>query len=263
MKILLVEDDVPTAEIIQRFLRQEDLFCDCIMTGEEAFQVGKLYDYAVIILDLHLPDMNGHELLQKLRDAAISSPILILSGNKSIQDKVKALGFGADDYMTKPFEVEELIVRIKALARRAEGHASAIIRVGEIQLNLDTQHIEVAGRPLQLTGKEYQILEFLLVRKGATVTKNNFLNRLYSGMDEPEEKIIDVFMCKIRRKLEDILGPTGRDYIETIWGRGYVLREPNKNVPTASTIMPDAPTASNVIPVRSGNPSIALFPNKA
>jgi two-component system cell cycle response regulator CtrA len=252
MKILLVEDDVTTAEIIQRFLRDENLFCDCIMTGEEAFQVGKIYDYDVIILDLHLPDMNGHELLQRLRDSAVSSPILVLSGFQSIQDKVKALGFGADDYMTKPFASEELIVRLKALARRAEGHSSAIIRVGEIQLNLDTQHIEVAGRPLQLTGKEYQILEFLLVRKGATVTKNNFLNRLYSGMDEPEEKIIDVFMCKIRRKLEDILGPSGRDYIETIWGRGYVLREPNKN-----QHMPN-----NVIPVRSGNAAIAVLPSK-
>ena len=131
--------------------------------------------------------------------------------------------------MTKPFVSEELIVRIKALARRAEGHSSAVIRVGDIQLNLDTQNIEVQGIPLELTGKEYQILEFLLVRRGATVTKNNFLNRLYSGMDEPEEKIIDVFMCKIRKKLQEILGPQGREYIETIWGRGYVLREPSKS----------------------------------
>ena len=199
--------------------------------------------------------MNGHELLQKLRDSAISSPILVLSGFQSIQDKVKALGFGADDYMTKPFASEELIVRIKALARRAEGHSSAIIRVGEIQLNLDTQHIEVAGRPLQLTGKEYQILEFLLVRKGATVTKNNFLNRLYSGMDEPEEKIIDVFMCKIRRKLQDILGPVGREYIETIWGRGYVLREPNKQNQSPSNVISVHPSITSISPFSKNIPN--------
>lgn len=255
MKILLVEDDQVTGELITRFLRDENLFCDCITTGEEAFQIGKIYDYDVIVLDIGLPDMNGHELLQKLRDSAISSPILVLSGFQSIQDKVKALGFGADDYMTKPFASEELIVRIKALARRAEGHSSAIIRVGEIQLNLDTQHIEVAGRPLQLTGKEYQILEFLLVRKGATVTKNNFLNRLYSGMDEPEEKIIDVFMCKIRRKLQDILGPVGREYIETIWGRGYVLREPNKQNQAPSNVISVHPSIASISPFSKNIPN--------
>lgn len=229
MRVLLVEDDPSTGEVIQRFLRDENLFCDFMTTGEEAFQISKIYDYDVIVLDIGLPDINGHELLQRFRDSAIKAPILILSGFQSTQDKVRALGFGADDYMTKPFVSEELVVRIKALARRAEGHSSAVIRVGEIELNLDTQTIEVRDVPLELTGKEYQILEFLLVRRGATVTKNNFLNRLYSGMDEPEEKIIDVFMCKIRKKLQDILGPSGREYIETIWGRGYVLREPSRS----------------------------------
>jgi two-component system cell cycle response regulator CtrA len=250
MRILLVEDDPVTGDVIQRFLKEENLFCDCITTGEEAFQIGKIYDYDVIVLDIGLPDINGHDLLQKLRQSAINAPILVLSGYQSVQDKVKALGIGADDYMTKPFSSEELIVRIRALARRAEGHSSALIRVGEIQLNLDTQHIEVAGQQLKLTGKEYQILEFLLVRKGATVTKDNFLNRLYSGMDEPEEKIIDVFMCKIRRKLEDILGPVGRDYIETIWGRGYVLREPPK------------PNVAQNLSVASATNNVAVFPTK-
>jgi two-component system cell cycle response regulator CtrA len=245
MRILLVEDDQNTGEIIQRFLRDENLFCDFMTTGEEAFQISKIYDYDVIVLDIGLPDINGHELLQKFRESSIKAPILILSGFQSIHDKVRAIGFGADDYMTKPFASEELVVRIKALARRAEGHSSALIRVGEIELNLDTQTIEVRDIPLELTGKEYQILEFLLVRRGATVTKNNFLNRLYSGMDEPEEKIIDVFMCKIRKKLQDILGPTGREYIETIWGRGYVLREPSKG-----NAAPSGP--NNVISVHKG-----------
>ncbi len=227
MRVLLAEDDLDMAKTVQAILCSENIICDISESGEEAWQIGQVYDYDVIILDLNLPDINGHELLHKFRDSSIKSPVLILSGIQEVQEKVKALGFGADDYMTKPFAKEELIVRLKALARRAEGHASSVISVGDIQLNLDNQRVEVKGIPLELTGKEYQILEFLFVRKGATVTKNNFLNRLYNGMDEPEEKIIDVFMCKIRKKLQEILGEVGREYIETIWGRGYVLREPS------------------------------------
>lgn len=234
MKILLVEDDSNTAKTIQAVLCAENIVCDLSESGEEAFQIGKIYDYDVIILDLNLPDINGHDLLQRFRDSLINAPVLILSGLQSIQEKVRALGFGADDYMTKPFNTDELVVRLKALARRAEGHPSSIIRVGELQLNLDNQSIEARGHPLELTGKEYQILAFLILRKGATVTKGNFLNRLYTGLDEPEEKIIDVFMCKIRKKLVEMLGEEGKNYIETIWGRGYVLRDPTKTTPAAS-----------------------------
>lgn len=226
MKILLIEDDIVTTELIKKVLGDERLFCDVATNGEEALQISKIYQYDAVILDLGLPDMNGYELLQKFRENSIHTPILVLSGYQSIQDKVKALGYGADDYMVKPFVSEELIVRLKALIRRSEGHASAIVRVGELELNLDAQCILARGVPLELTGKEYQILEFLLMRKNSTVTKANFLNHLYSGMDEPEEKIIDVFMCKIRRKLQDALGSEGKQYIETVWGRGYVIRDP-------------------------------------
>ena len=226
MKILLIEDDKTTAELIQKILRDENLFCDVVNNAEEALQIVKVYQYDSIVLDIGLPDINGYELLQKFRDSSIRTPILVLSGYQTIQDKVRALGFGADDYVTKPFVAEELIVRLKALIRRSEGHASAIVKVGELELNLDAQCILARGMPLELTGKEYQILEFLLLRKNSTVTKANFLNHLYSGMDEPEEKIIDVFMCKIRRKLQDSLGTEGKQYIETVWGRGYVIRDP-------------------------------------
>jgi two-component system, cell cycle response regulator CtrA len=226
MKILLIEDDSATAKTIQAVLCAENIVCDISESGHEAFEIGSIYNYDVIVLDLSLPDINGHDLLHKFREASIHTPILILSGMQAVQEKVKALGFGADDYMTKPFNIDELIVRLRALSRRAEGHPSSMIQVGDICLNLDTQTIKVKGLRLDLTGKEYQILEFLMIRKGATVTKNNFLNRLYSGLDEPEEKIIDVFMCKIRRKLESVLGEEGKHYIETIWGRGYILRDP-------------------------------------
>lgn len=247
MKVLLIEDDPNTSRLIQRFLSDEDFSCDCVTTGEEALQISRVYDYDVIVLDIKLPDVNGHDLLRRLRDSAIKAPILVLSGFQSVRDKVKALGFGADDYMTKPFVSDELIVRLKALQRRSRGHSSSVIKVGAIELDMDTKTITVNGTPMELTGKEYQILEFLLMRKGATVTKGNFLNHLYNGMDEPEQKIIDVFMCKVRGKLEKMIGPVGRQYIETIWGRGYVLREPVSSKTANMDITHDP--SSNIISV--------------
>ncbi len=127
--------------------------------------------------------------------------------------------------MTKPFDKAELIARIQAIVRRAKGHSEAIIRTGMLAVNLDSHSVEINDKPLHLTGKEYGILELLSLRKGTTLTKEMFLNHLYGGMDEPELKIIDVFICKLRKKLSTATG--GDNYIETVWGRGYVLRDPD------------------------------------
>ena len=154
-----------------------------------------------------------------------STPILILSGLSGLDDKIKGLGVGADDYLTKPFDKRELIARIQAVVRRSKGHSDSIIETGKLKVNLDTRTVEVAGQPLHLTGKEYGILELLSLRKGTTLTKEMFLNHLYGGMDEPELKIIDVFVCKLRKKLASA-ATGGENYIETVWGRGYVLRDP-------------------------------------
>jgi two-component system, cell cycle response regulator CtrA len=191
--------------------------------GEEGIDLAKLYDYDLILLDLNLPDMNGHDVLRQLRLARIDTPILILSGEDGTESKIKGFGFGADDYLTKPFHREELVARIHAIIRRSKGHAQSIIRTGRISVNLDAKTVEVGGTPVHLTGKEYQMLELLSLRKGTTLTKEMFLNHLYGGMDEPELKIIDVFICKLRKKLSQATG--GENYIETVWGRGYVLRE--------------------------------------
>ncbi|SMY07477.1 Cell cycle response regulator CtrA [Flavimaricola marinus] len=191
--------------------------------GEEGIDLAKLYDYDLILLDLYLPDMNGHDVLRQLRLARIDTPILILSGEDGTESKIKGFGFGADDYLTKPFHREELVARIHAIIRRSKGHAQSIIRTGRISVNLDAKTVEVGGSPVHLTGKEYQMLELLSLRKGTTLTKEMFLNHLYGGMDEPELKIIDVFICKLRKKLSQATG--GENYIETVWGRGYVLRE--------------------------------------
>ena len=168
--------------------------------------------------------MSGYEVLKTLRVSKVQTPILILSGLAGIEDKVRGLGFGADDYMTKPFHKDELVARIHAIVRRSKGHAQSVIETGELKVNLDTKTVEVNNQRVHLTSKEYQMLELLSLRKGTTLTKEMFLNHLYGGMDEPELKIIDVFICKLRKKLQAATG--GQHYIETVWGRGYVLRDP-------------------------------------
>ncbi|RYE56263.1 MAG: response regulator transcription factor, partial [Hyphomicrobiales bacterium] len=141
---------------------------------------------------------------------------------------VRSFGFGADDYVTKPFHREELVARIHAVVRRSKGHSQSVIRTGKLAVNLDAKTVEVDGARVHLTGKEYAMLELLSLRKGTTLTKEMFLNHLYGGMDEPELKIIDVFICKLRKKLS--MATEGENYIETVWGRGYVLREPEGGI---------------------------------
>jgi two-component system cell cycle response regulator CtrA len=224
MRILLVEDDPTTSRSIELMLTHANLNVYCTDLGEEGVDLAKLYDYDLILLDLNLPDMNGHEVLRQLRLARVETPILILSGTDDTDSKIKGFGFGADDYMTKPFHREELVARIHAIIRRSKGHAQSIIRTGTINVNLDAKTVDVEGKAVHLTGKEYQMLELLSLRKGTTLTKEMFLNHLYGGMDEPELKIIDVFICKLRKKLAEATG--GHNHIETVWGRGYVLRDP-------------------------------------
>jgi len=228
MRVLLVEDDSNTAQSIEMMLKSENFIVDTTDLGEDGLEIGKLYDYDIILLDLMLPDIDGYEVLRRLRAARINTPILILSGLAELDNKIKGLGFGADDYLTKPFERRELVARIQAIVRRSKGHSESIIRTGKLAVNLDARTVEVGGQPLHLTGKEYGILELLSLRKGTTLTKEMFLNHLYGGMDEPELKIIDVFVCKLRKKLGNATG--GDNYIETVWGRGYVLRDPTETV---------------------------------
>jgi len=225
MRVLLIEDDSATAQSIELMLKSESFNVYTTDLGEEGIDLGKIYDYDIILLDLNLPDMSGYEVLRKLRVSKVKSPVLILSGLAGIEDKIKGLGFGADDYMTKPFHKDELVARIHAIVRRSKGHAQSVVQTGDLVVNLDTKTVEINGQSAHLTSKEYQMLELLSLRKGTTVSKEMFLNNLYSGMDEPEIKIIDVFICKLRKKLAH--ASSGKDYIETVWGRGYVLREPS------------------------------------
>ena len=226
MRVLLIEDDSSIAQSIELMLKSESFNVYTTDLGEEGVDLGRLYDYDIILLDLNLPDMSGFEVLRSLRVSKVKTPILILSGVASIEHKVKGLGYGADDYMTKPFHKTELIARVHAIVRRSRGHAQSIVQTGDLTVNVDAKTVHIKQVRVNLTGKEYQMLELLSLRRGTTITKEMFLSQLYGGMDEPEIKIIDVFMCKIRKKLAVASG--GKDYIETVWGRGYLLREPQE-----------------------------------
>ncbi len=229
MRALVIEDDPVSARLIEHALKGENMVCEPANSGEDGIELAKLYDFDIVILDLRLPDIDGYEVVRRLRAARVQTPVLILSGRTDPTDKVRGLVGGADDYLTKPFNKAELIARIQAIVRRSKGHAESIIRTGKLTVNLDARAVDVEGRRLHVTGKEYSILELLSLRKGTTLTKEMFLDHLYGGMDEPELKIIDVFICKLRKKLAEATG--GEHYIETVWGRGYVLKDPESAAP--------------------------------
>ncbi|MGD9508917.1 MAG: response regulator transcription factor CtrA [Geminicoccaceae bacterium] len=224
MRALVIEDDPVSARLIEQAIRSENMVSEPAGCGEDGIELAKLYDFDIIVLDLRLPDIDGYEVVRRLRAAKVQTPILILSGRSDPTDKVRGLMGGADDYLTKPFNKAELVARIQAIVRRSKGHAESVIRTGKLLLNMDARSVEADGRRLHVTGKEYSILELLSLRKGTTLTKEMFLDHLYGGMDEPEVKIIDVFICKLRKKLAEATG--GEHYIETVWGRGYVLKDP-------------------------------------
>jgi len=225
MRVLLIKDDSATTQSIELMLKSESINVYTTHLGKEGLDLGKLCDYDIILLDLNPPDMSGLEVLRSLRVSKVKTPILIFFGLADIEDRIKGLGFGPGDYMIKPFHKDELIARMHAIVRRSKGHARSVINIGDLTINFERKTVEVAGSRVHLTEKEYEVLELLFLRKGTTLTKEMFLNHLYGGLDEPNLKIIDVFICKLRKKLAN--ASNGKNYIETVWGRGYMLREPS------------------------------------
>jgi two-component system cell cycle response regulator CtrA len=231
MRVLLVEEDLISARAITLMLKGAGAVVDQTDSGEDALELLRHYEYDIVLLDLALPDIEGFEVVRRMRLSRNDTPVMILSGITLPQARVKALGLGADDFITKPYDKAELLARMQAIVRRSKGFSQPTVRLGRLELNLDTREVMVNGRDVHLTGKEYSILELLVLRKGMVLTKEAFLNHLYGGMDEPEVKIIDVFVCKLRKKL----ARAGADgIVGTIWGRGYMIRE----APMAETFTP-------------------------
>lgn len=221
MRILQIEDDAVTAMSVEMMLRAEGFTVFTTDLGEEGADLAKREDYDAITLDLTLPDMGGLEVLRMLRAAKVATPVMVVTGQTDVALKVKAFAAGADDFLPKPFHKDEMVARLRALVRRSAGALSEVIAAGPIELDLGGRVVRVNGEPVHLTGREYQMLELLMLRKGVALSKDAFLNHLYGGLDEPDLKIIDVFICKIRKKLAARGGDAVGRQIETVWGRGY------------------------------------------
>src|SRR5271166_1066026 len=251
MRVLLIGQDVATAARVKMMLIRENFSCDSTDLDDDGLEISRLRGYDVILFDLSGPKINGYAVLRRLRKAYVRAPVLIFSGVAEIDHRIKSLGFGDDDLLTNLCDHRELIARIQAIASRSKGQCDTTIRTGKLVVNLDTRVVSVDERPVHLTGKEYGILELLSLHKGTTMTKEMFLNHLYGGINEPELKIIDVFVCKLRKKLAQATG--GNHYIETVWGRGHMLRDPE---PSTEVRTGDSATATTVPP----SPQRAMAP---
>jgi two-component system cell cycle response regulator CtrA len=224
MRILLIEDDALVATSVELMLTTQGYKAEIADRGEDGIDLARNYDFDAIVLDLGLPDISGMRVLKAIRAAMVKTPVLVLSGDANVTTRIEALSQGADDFVTKPFHKGELLARLRAVVRRSCDVTQSMLKIGDIVVNLDARTASVGNSVLKLTSKEYQMLEVLSLRRGATLSKDTLLNHLYGGMDEPDQKIIDVFICKLRKKLST--ATNGAEYIKTVWGRGYQLIDP-------------------------------------
>ena len=216
MRVLLIEDDHATAQSIELMLKSEGFNVYTTDLGEEGIDLGKIYDYDLILLDLNLPDMSGLEVLRQLRNGKVNTPVMILSGSHEIETKVKTFGGGADDYLTKPFHTEELLARLRALLRRSAGHAAATLTCGGLRLDPRAARATVNGEPLRLTSLEYRLLHYLMMHQGRVISRTELVEHLYDQDFDRDSNTIEVFVGRLRKKI-------GADRIETVRGLGYRL----------------------------------------
>ncbi len=222
MRVLLVEDDKFMAQMIAALLTKKEFAVTTVHDGDAAIEAMESYHFDAVLLDLRLKETSGLDVLATAREMGVKYPILILSGDMDTNTKVRALSAGADDYVTKPFKIEELSARIMAVVRRVNGHVSTCLEIGPLRIDLEQKQVLAHDAPVNLTRKEYEVLEALVLRSGRTLRKDTILSLLYGGMDEPNPKIIDVFVCKLRKKLSEALG--GNCPIQTVYGLGYTFR---------------------------------------
>lgn len=226
MRIMIVEDDPRAARGLEMRLNAEGLSSEVAYTGEDAIALAKEYDFDLILLDLNLTDISGFSVMRELRESRIRTPILALSGDAGVERMIRCFSLGADDFLPKPYKSVELVARIRAIVRRVNGHADPVVRCGDLALDINAHEFMALGNRLNVTNRESQLLELMLIRQGTTICKDVFISQIYGGLEFRDPKIIDVYICKLRKKL----AASGIDpnCIETIWGRGYKLVAPKK-----------------------------------
>lgn len=224
MRVLVIEDENHILEQIAGQLRRDGYAVDTAANGRDGVHLGKEFDFDAAIVDLGLPDISGIEVIEQLRAAQRKFPVLILTARDRWQDKVAGLESGADDYLTKPFHMEELRARLRALLRRAVGQAQTVLRSGAIMLNLSSHEVHVSDTPIELTAFEYKALEYLMLHAGAVVSKTQLTEHLYDLDSDRDSNVIEVFIGRLRRKLDP---DNSCQPIETLRGQGYRFRAPD------------------------------------
>lgn len=217
MRILVVEDEPDLARALRKAIQEEDMVCDVAADGEAGLFNLRSWDYDAVILDLMLPKVDGWNLLRDLRSRK-STPVLILTARDATPDKVKGLDSGADDYLTKPFKLDELIARLKALIRRSAGHPAPVIRVGPVEIDTAKRLVRKHGQVVPLAPKEFALVELLAFNRGKLVTRTAIYEHIYDENDSSLSNVVDVYVSNIRKKL-------GPDFVETRRGHGYVVND--------------------------------------
>ena len=222
MRILVVEDETELRELLGRALKRQGHAVDLAADGTDGLHFATEYPIDLAIIDLGLPGESGMEIVRRVRERELKYPVLILTARSDWQDKVEALEIGADDYVTKPFRIEELMARVSALLRRSAGHAAPEVRTGPLTVNLSSQQVQLQGEPMELTTFEYKVLEYFMLHPGQVVSKMELNEHLYDEDADPDSNVIEVIVGRLRRKLD----PEG-DWqpIETLRGRGYRFRQ--------------------------------------
>ena len=225
MRVLLIEDDEQVARSIELMLKAAGFNIYTTDMGEDGVDLGKVYEYDLIVLDLGLPDISGYEVLKQLRMSRVNTPVLILSGNPDIEAKVKTLGFGADDYLTKPYHMSELLARIDALARRGESSNSETntkLKLADLELDRMTRRVTRNGKKIELTAREFQLLEFMMRHSGQVVTRTMLLEGVWDYHFDPQTNVIDVHISRLRQAIDKDFD---KPLLHTVRGAGYSLRE--------------------------------------
>lgn len=215
MRTLIVEDEATLRDQLAQHLKSEGFAVDCAADGEEGLYFGREYEYDAAVIDLGLPKIDGIELITRLREEDRAFPILVLTARGHWQDKVQGLEAGADDYLAKPFQMEELIARLNALIRRSAGYASPVLSQGDLQLDTAKKEVRVAGSAVELTAYEYKVLEYLMLNPNRVVSKTELTDHLYEQDFDRDSNVIEVFVGRLRKKITPV------DLIRTVRGQGY------------------------------------------
>jgi len=222
MRVLIVEDEKTLANLIKEGLEDESFSVDIAYDGEEGLFLAENEPYDIIVLDIMLPKIDGIELLRRIRENRIKTPVLLLTAKSAIEDKVEGLNSGADDYLTKPFSFEELLARIRAILRRAFGETRNIVKVADLELNLDTHEVKRAGRKIELSSREYALLEYLVLNKNKLLTRTQITEHIYDYYFEFDSNVIDVTVARLRKKIDKGFE---KKLIYTVRGAGYMVKE--------------------------------------